>query len=82
MPSKQTKSAQVETGLTELVAICPVMLLPYSGILSREKTFVNFVVLWLFAKVFSAKFGGVASFCAAICEGFLPQKFLVIRYDL
>ena len=36
---------------------------------------MNFVVLWLFAKVFSAKFGGVTSFCAAICEGFLPQKF-------
>ena len=43
---------------------------------------MNFVVLWLFAKVFSAKFGGVASFCALICEGFLPQKFPVIRYDL
>ena len=34
--------------------------LPYSGKLLREKTFVNFTVLWLFAKVFSAKFGGVA----------------------
>ena len=31
--------------------------LPYSGKLSREKTFVNFAVLWLYAKVFSAKFG-------------------------
>ena len=36
--------------------------IPYSGKLSREKTFVNFAVLWLFAKVFSVKFGGVASF--------------------
>ena len=35
--------------------------LPYSGKLSREKTFANFTVLWLFAKVFFAKFGGVAS---------------------
>ena len=30
---------------------------PYSGKLSREKTFTNFTVLWLYAKVFSAKFG-------------------------
>ena len=35
------------------------LLLPYSGKLSREKTFVNFVVLWLFVKFFSEKFGGV-----------------------
>ena len=35
--------------------------IPYSGKLLREKTFVNFVPLWLFAKVFSAKFGGMAS---------------------
>ena len=31
----------------------------------REKTFANFVVLWLFTKVFSMKFAGVASFGAA-----------------
>ena len=37
----------------------------YSGKLSREKTFTDFTVLWLFAKVFSAKFGGMASFGAA-----------------
>ena len=36
--------------------------IPYSGKLSREKTFMNFEVLWLFVKVFSAKFGGVTSF--------------------
>ena len=36
--------------------------IPYSGKLSREKTFANFEVLWLFTKVFSLKFGGVASF--------------------
>ena len=33
------------------------IILPYSGKLSREKTFVNFTVLWLFAKVFSGKLG-------------------------
>jgi len=37
----------------------------YSGKLSREKTFMNFTVLWLFAKVFSTKFGGIAPFGAA-----------------
>ena len=41
------------------------IILPYSGKLSREKTFVNFAVLWLFAKVFSAKFGDVLSFGVA-----------------
>ena len=33
--------------------------IPYSGKLSREKTFMNFEVLSLFAKVFSVKFGAV-----------------------
>ena len=37
----------------------------YTGKLSREKTFANFAVLWLFTKVCSAKFGSVASFSAA-----------------
>ena len=49
--------------------------IPYSGKLSREKTFANFTVLWLFAKVFSAKFGGMASFRVAkraIREKFSP----------
>ena len=32
--------------------------LSYSGKLSREKTLANLAVLWLFAKVFSAKYGG------------------------
>ena len=36
--------------------------IPYSRKLSREKTFANFTVMWLFAKVFSAKFGGAVSF--------------------
>ena len=31
----------------------------YSGKLSREKTFANFMVLWVSVKVFSAKFGVV-----------------------
>ena len=37
----------------------------YSGKLSREKTITNFAVLWLFAKVFSSKFGGVTFFGVA-----------------
>ena len=59
----------------------------YSGKLSREKTFTNFTVLWLFAKVFFTKFGDVASFGAVkvsnlqksyfspIRRSFLPQSF-------
>ena len=39
--------------------------IPYSGKLSREKTVANLAVLWLFVKVFSAKFGGMASFDVA-----------------
>ena len=39
----------------------------------REKTFVNFAVLWLFANVFSVKCGGMASFGAAKASN--PQKF-------
>ena len=53
--------------------------MPYSKKLSREKTFANFVVLWLFMKVVSAKFWGVASFGAAkqaIRESLL-RKFVV-----
>ena len=34
--------------------------IPYSRKLSKEKTFGNFTVLWLFAKVFSTKFGDMA----------------------
>ena len=47
--------------------------IPYSGKLSREKTFGNFAVLWLFAKVFSAKFGSVVSFGTARASNL--QKF-------
>ena len=71
--------------------------IPYSGTLSREKTFANFAVLWLFAKVFSVKFGAWRPFAGqkrAICEvfsakivfspireSFLPRKFPAIRYQ-
>ena len=51
--------------------------LPYSRKLSREKTFVNFAVLWLFAKVFSVKFLGMVSFGAAKVRNlqkFSPRK--------
>ena len=68
-------------------------ILPYSGKLSREKTFANFAVLWLSVKVFSTKLGGVVSFGIAkasnprksyfspIRESFLPRKFPAIRYN-
>ena len=36
--------------------------LPYSGKFLKVKTFVNFAVLWLFAKVLSAKYWGVVFF--------------------
>ena len=38
---------------------------PYSGKLSREKTFMNFMVLWLCMKVFSAKFVAMVFFIMA-----------------
>ena len=41
--------------------------------LSREKTFANFMVVWLFVKVFSAKFWGMVSFGAAKASN--PQNF-------
>ena len=48
----------------------------YSRKLLREKTFANFEVLWLFAKVFFAKFGGVASIVAQVnnSQRFSPWK--------
>ena len=33
--------------------------------ISKEETFANFTILWLFTKVFCAKVGGVGSFGAA-----------------
>ena len=53
------------------------MNVPYCGKLSREKTLANFTVLWLFAKVFSMKFGGLPSFDSAKASNlrkFSPQK--------
>ena len=47
--------------------------IPYSGKLSKGETFANFAVLWLFAKVFSAKSWGVASFGTAKASN--PRKF-------
>ena len=49
-----------------------------SGKLSREITFTNFAVLWLFAKVFYVKFGGVASLAQhrrAISENHIFHQF-------
>ena len=50
---------------------------PYSGKLSWEKTFANFAVLLLFAKVFFATFEGVVFFGAAKASNlrkFSPRK--------
>ena len=44
---------------------------------------MNFTVLWLFTKAFSAKFGGVASFGAVKASNprnFSPLKVSPIRY--
>ena len=60
-------------------------MIPYCGKLSEEKTFANFKI-HVFAKVFCAKFGGVASFGSTreqsvkvyfppSCESFLSRKF-------
>ena len=70
------------------------MRLLYSWELSREKTFVDFEVLWLVAKVFSVKFGGMASFSGIseqstkvfsakihqFAKVFFCKKFSAIRY--
>ena len=55
--------------------------IPYSGKLSREKTFMNFVVLCLFTKVFSAKIDSHTHtnwWRQAIHESFL-REFLVLQ---
>ena len=51
---------------------------PYSGKLSRERTFMNSTVLWLFVKVFSAKFGNKMFFGAAKLSN--PQKFSLQKF--
>ena len=45
-----------------------------SGKLSREKTFANFVVLWLYAKFFSANFGKWRPLARQKCA--IPESFL------
>ena len=62
---------EIEEGASMTILLLVVLSLTYlmfqyrSGKLPREKIFVNFAVLWLFAKVFSVKFGGMASFGVA-----------------
>ena len=54
----------------------------YSRKLSREKTFTNFTALWLFAKVFTIKFGAIASFGTAKASNmqkFSPRKSYFLR---
>ena len=51
---------------------------PYSGKLSRERTFMNFAVVWLFVKVFSVKFGNEMFFGAAKLSN--PQKFSLRKF--
>ena len=49
----------------------------YSGKLSREKTFANFAVLWLFMEVFPTKFGGVTPLVLqkqAVQESFVREN--------
>ena len=85
----QNNSQRVEELIEEIQV-------PYSGKLSREKTFANFTVLWLYAKVFSAKFGAWhllawekrairkcflrENFFSPICKSFLSRKFSAIQY--
>ena len=55
----------------------------YSGKLSREKTFANFAVLWLFMKVFPTKFGGVAPLVLqkqAIHESFVRENRIFYQF--
>ena len=51
---------------------------PYSGKLSRERTFMNFAVVWLFVKAFSAKFGNEMFFGTAKLSN--PQKFSLRKF--
>ena len=50
-----TSEKQMQRSIISNLGI--IQLVPYSGKLSREKTFANFAALWLYAKVFSTKFG-------------------------
>ena len=55
------------------------LIIPYSGKLSREKTFVNFVDLEPFVKVFSTNFEGHVSQLHKTCytTGQLVSKYYV-----
>ena len=48
--------------------------------LSREKTFANFKVWWLFARIFTVKFGGVVSAQASKPLKFLHKKHIVFLF--
>ena len=68
----QNNSQRVEELIEEIQV-------PYSGKLLREKTFANFTVLWLYVKVFSAKFGAWRPSAwqkRAICESFLRENHI------
>ena len=63
--------------------LCFLIYILYRGKLSREKTFTQKTQLWLFAKVFSVKVGGVVSFGVAQASNlrkFSPLK--VSRYTV
>ena len=71
----------------ELGGVCNILLviccIPYSGKPLKEKTFVNFMALWLFAKVFSAKFGARHSLAQqnqATCESFLSKNHIFHQF--
>ena len=49
-------------------SVLHLIIIPHSRKLLREKTYANFEVLWLLAKVFSAKLGDVVSFGGDISE--------------
>ena len=59
-------------------------LLLYSGKLSREQTFTNFIVLWLFAKVFFTKFGDMTLFDTAktIHKSFLQESCIFHKFAI
>ena len=56
---------------------CLYIILCTRGKLSREKAFMNFAVLWILAKVFSVKFGSVASLGMAKVSNL--QKFSPLK---
>ena len=59
------RGEEIKTYIHTKQGVIDLAIVPYSGKFSRGKTFVNFVVLSPFTKVFSAKFGGMAFFGVA-----------------